>query len=725
MVTVYLRVMRRHAIAASFLSILIMSSVASGEAAAAAPPAKAPVARRYIAILKDGVTACPTFTAWTQKDLFGLKYNPDAAPGYKALQRFCQYTWTVAAPPPSGLSSNAFMLVDPDYDVLVPQGSLAKDKDVRDALNQIFRTMLDLGAIDSAKPQPQPQLLYDDPTKKNRVAQVAVIDTAGPVQDARNLCWKHGLAMGEIINEVRCPAREDACRAHVSFHNAFPWTTTTAALSYSTSEPLGSLGSLSQAIYLAVSQWRTAHPHGDTGAPLILNLSLGWDPGAWTSAGKVEVPAWASEWEVSPWDIRPHQRDEALPLNNQWPATVQAVHAALVYASCFDVLTIAAAGNSTRGAELPTGALAPAKWEKLLAPNHKTCVTLFGEDAARARRPGNINIKVERSPLVYAIRGRMTGIGNVLPNSRKGSTSLQISPASYVVAGADPSRTDPWSGSSVAAATYSGLAATLWSYDPSLTPHQVMALIYDTGEKTTRLYSGKEIRFNPVLVQGGTVEAPTDKERATSPNPFGAFKALCPTGCGYHNPYTEALPLVGKVHRGYGPLIGVLAEKVTPMGLLAGEGPTLTKTVNSDKRTHFYPEGSPTPLAEAADAKPWTRPQPQTPICPTCPITGTTLTLSLAEEFMQGDKVILENPVLEFGLGEHGFVAVSLGEIEVPSGGLRIDLNRYRIKLGDTDKGLGDAIVASKVGAGTLTIFLKDSAADLVRANVSVVQVLP
>lgn len=711
--------MRRHArtpLVAPILSLLVTSSVTSGEAVAA-PPAKAPVARRYIAILTDGETACPTFTAWTQKDLFGLKYDPKATRGYRALQRFCQYTWTGAAPPPSRPSSSAFLIVDPDYDVLVPQGSLAKDPEVREALNQIYRTMLDLGPIRSAKKQ----LLYD-PKKNAKVAEVAVIDTT---QDSADH-GVHGRAMAEIINEVRCPAREAKCRAHLSFYNAFPWISTTAALSYSSSEPLGSLGSLSQEIYRAVSQWRTAHPDGTTGAPLILNLSLAWDPGAGNKS-----PAWApDDWKLPPWDIPPNQGDEALELNRQWPATVQAVHAALVYASCFDVLTIAAAGNSTRGAEVQTGALAPAKWEKLLAPTQKTCRELFGAiEVDRARRPGNSDISVERSPLVYAVRGRMTGIGNALPNSRKGSTSLQISPASHVVAGAGRSRTDPWSGSSVAAATYSGLAATLWSYDPRLTPHQVMALIYDTGEKTTLLYPGKPIRFNPVLLQGGTVETPTGEVRATSPNPFGAFEALCPTGCGYGNPYTEAQAPAFDEHRLYLPLTQVLPDKIATTGSLEAPGPDLAQTPKVDNRTHFFPVDTTPPLAEAADAKPWTRPQPQTPICPTCPVTGTTLTLSLTnvpDELKEGDKVILENPVLEFNLGDtQGFFAVSLGKIEVPPAGLRVSLDRYTIKVDGVEKGLGTAILESQVRAGTLTIFLEDSATGEVRTNVSVVPVLP
>ncbi|HRI06697.1 MAG TPA: S8/S53 family peptidase [Nannocystaceae bacterium] len=707
--------MRRHAIVAPLLCILVTSSVVSGEAAAA-PPSKAPVARRYIAILKKNVKACPRVEGWKQQQaLFDRKNYPSGSgPGFDALQRFCLYTEPVVAVEPS---SPDFMRADPDYDVLVPQGSLAKDPEVREALNQIYRTMLDLGPLGSAKTQP----LYD-PTKSAKVAEVAVIDTTQDSTD-RGI---HGRAMAEIINEVRCPAREAKCRAHLSFYNAFPWISTTAALSGSSSEPLGSLGSLSQEIYRAVSQWRTAHPDGTTGAPLILNLSLAWDPGAGNKS-----PAWApDDWKLPPWDIPPNQGDEALELNRQWPATVQAVHAALVYASCFDVLTIAAAGNSTRGAEVQTGALAPAKWEKLLAPTPETCRELFGVDSAKARRPGNGNIEVKRRPLVYAVRGRMTGIGNALPNSRKGSTSLQISPASHVVAGAGRSRTDPWSGSSVAAATYSGLAATLWSYDPRLTPHQVMALIYDTGEKSTLLYPGKVIRFNPVLLQGGTVEGPTDEVRATSPNPFGAFEALCPTGCGYGNPYTEVSADLYAKHREYEPLTLVLPNKIAAMDPpVVATGPKLEENVVAIGRRHFFPENTTPPLAEAADAKPWTRPQPQTPICPTCPVTGTTLTLSLTnvpDELKEGDKVILENPVLEFNLGDtQGFFAVSMGKIEVPPAGLRVSLDRYTIKVDGVEKGFGTAILESQVRAGTLTIFLKDSATGEVRTNVSIVPVLP
>ncbi|MBK8265306.1 MAG: hypothetical protein IPK80_28755 [Nannocystis sp.] len=391
----------RPRIVAPLLCALVTSSMLAS-AANAAPPPKPPVARRYIAILKN-TGDCPTFANWTQTDLFGLKADENARRGYKALQRFCRYQWASKnAEPEAQPKSTKFSRVDPDYDVLVPQGSLAQDTDIREALNQIYRVMLDLGPINTATPQP----LYTS-TARGNVAKVAVIDTAGGPSEILERA-KHGRAMAEVIHEVRCPARETECRSHLSFYNAFPWqggSSLAPALPNSSLEPLGSLGSLAEQIYVAVSQWRAMNSRNNTDAPLILNLSLGWDPGKWAPG----------DWGLPAWDIPPHKGDENLALKGEWPATAQAVHAALVYASCFDVLVIAAAGNSTRGAEVQTGALAPGKWEKLLAPTEATCRDLFGDEVVRARRPGNPAIKVERSPLVYAVRARMTGNGNALP----------------------------------------------------------------------------------------------------------------------------------------------------------------------------------------------------------------------------------------------------------------------------------------------------------------------
>jgi len=743
--------MRRHALTAlafPLVSALVASALVPSHAAA-----KAPVARRYVAILKakkEKEVPCPQVTGWNQSSLFDpLRVDPapddkgpnkpkklnqpvpkDKAPerpsfDFAALRRFCQYTVAgpltdTSAPP----AHKDFQRVDPDYDVLVPQGSLGQDSDVRDALSQIYRTRLDLAPIAGAQEQP----LYTSKDARS-VAQVVVIDTVDRTRVVADPRSKHGLAMAEIIREVRCPAREEACRRHLSFLNAFPWRADAtgqlaAALPGSSSEPLGSLGSLAQAIYLAVSSWRRDNFVRNDDAPLILNLSLGWDPGVWNEeASDGESPAWApADWELGPWDIPTNQRDEALAPRKEWPATAQAVHAALVYASCFDVLAVAAAGNNSRGAHEQTGALAPAKWEKLLEPSERGCERLFGAAARRAQRAGNEAILVERRPLVYAVNPAMTGRGGFVPTSRLGSASLQVGPASHVVAGAGANRTDPWSGSSVAAATYSGLAAALWSYDRRLTPHQVMTLIYDTGQSTAII---------PTLVKAGGVESPTTKVHAFRPDPSRAFAHLCPTGCGgLANPYVAAAGHQEALQ--YGPLRQALSQKMTAIPELLAPAPALVAQIypKAVQRTHYYFEpdaGAAPPLSEAVSAAPWTRPQPQTPICPVCVVSDLALILSLNEvgELKVGDKVVLDNPVLEFRLGNHGFISVSLGELEVTTPGLRVPLDRYQIKLGDAEKGLGTALREQNVSAGTLTIFVKDPQTSEPRANVSVVLVLP
>lgn len=753
--------MRRHALTAlafPLVSALVASALVPSHAAAKAPvKGPAPVAGRYIAILHEGVSRCPSVKGWKQSPIFDPlrvntripqrqvpqdkgRNNPtgpkhqvpkDKAPppsfDFTPFRRFCQYT---RKEPPDAKSASLslkdsaeFLRVDPDYDALVPQGPLGQDPTVQDALNRTFRAMLDLG-LPNGKEQP----LYSptDPNSRS-VAQVAVIDTADGARDSRHA--RHGLAMAEIIHEVRCPAREPDCQKHLTFHNAFP----RAAVPGSTSEPLGSLGSLAEEIYLAVSSWRWTNAINQTDAPLILNLSLGWDPGD----GK-DPPAWAANWADFPsWDIPPNLRDEKLVLRQDWPATAQAVHAALLYASCFDVLVLAAAGNNTRGAEVQTGALAPAKWEKLLAPDKETCKSLFG---GAAERTGNKTVTVERKALVYGVRGRMTGVGNALPNSRKGSTSLQISPASYVVArvgencsskardGNNCRFTDPWSGSSVATAIYSGLAATLWSYDRTLTPHQIMKLIHESGEGTTVLHPGKmSIKFNPVSLLGSKVETATTEDRATSPDPFNAFERLCPNGCGY-NPYTE-VPQANYLW--YRPMKATIEEWITRQTTM-DSAPTSQVLMNShvvDGRTHYYypDNGQTPPHAENVSAKPWTRPQPQTPICSVCVVSDIqqkpTLILSLNDvpaELKENEMVVLENPVLEFSL-PGGFVAVSLGTLKVPPQGLKVPLDRYKIAEGAT---FGDAIKNSNAVGGTLTIFLKDIETNETRANVSVVQVM-
>lgn len=185
----------------------------------------------------------------------------------------------------------------------------------------------------------------------------------------------------------------------------------------------GYVGTLATAIFGAFE--------GRGQGKLVLNLSVGWDDRYGTST-----------------------------------APARAVRAALEHAACGGALIIAAAGNAGNGTAPGSGPLYPAAWE--MADN-ATC-------------PG------PNARFIHAVSG-VTGSDATLPNARPGARARLAAPA-LAVPGIDDSIaprevTGPFTGSSVAAAVASGVAAAVWTRDPGLTAHQVMERLRDTAVPTS------------------------------------------------------------------------------------------------------------------------------------------------------------------------------------------------------------------------------------------------
>jgi hypothetical protein len=70
---------------------------------------------------------------------------------------------------------------------------------------------------------------------------------------------------------------------------------------------------------------------------------------------------------------------------------------------------------------------------------------------------------------VYAAGG-VTADGQPIPVARPGSTPPRVVQAFQAVAGAGTRQTDAWTGTSVAAAALSGLAASIWTHAPRSRP---------------------------------------------------------------------------------------------------------------------------------------------------------------------------------------------------------------------------------------------------------------
>lgn len=696
-------------------TIFATTSALTPAIAAAAPP----VARRYIAITAKAGDKCETTSKnWTGQTLFR---NPKQS----QFQRYCVFT--VKDPKGDGFPTSEFRRADPDYDVLLPQGELGADSDVRTALRDTWRVSMGLATKSQAlyegkapgviKPLPAPPI--------DSLAQVAVLDTADRLRPYASAtpARQHGLAMAEIVREVRCPAGEAACVPLSTFvpviappsESTHPFDRATVANS---SENLGSLGTLAQGIHDAVTTWQILNkknPHPD--APLVLNLSVGWDP-------RWYPPDWVGS---EPWDIKDRVTHKSLidEPSGTIPAPVQAVHAALMRASCFDVLAIAAAGNNTAGACEQQNAMAPAVWEQMLAPDRKFCDTLFPGELPK-ERPGKPELAVKRKALVYAAGGLLTMTNAApLPTSRMGEMAPRFVPASHVVVGSGSNRTDAWTGTSVAAAAISGLAANLWSYDLRLTSHQVMALIDASGADGPTLPA-------PSLLRGAAPPSLswTRPKHAVRVSPDRAFKNLCLADgplCA-RNPYIP--PLVPSAT----PLTSAVADEQPEIPNQATWWTMLThKTITSGcptKRTHYFAAAlvsAAPPVSASPSVMAWTRPQPETPICSVCPIKDKKLILSLNPDqtssalFAAAPTVTLDNPLLEFRFGKEGYISVSLGQLSIDkAAGRELSLESYKVELaGGTVVSLAKALEDNAITAGTLTVFVPDG-----KSLVSVIPVL-
>lgn len=656
------------------------------------PPYKGP-SRRFITVLHPNIADCPTIPGWAETKLFANKAT--------LLQRFCRYTANAQTQAVNSLKHRSFEASSPDYDVLVPQTdlTLAANSAVRGALATAYYR--EMGVEPSKVRQP----VYSQPQNLPRVAVIDTVPTNyDPTTSHANATPRaqHGLAMAEIIGDIRCPNGEKNCRTRTFFVDAYRTDPTDPAV-FPSSNTLGGMGALAQAILDAVD---TA-----PGAPLILNLSLGWDPDRF---GTITVAM--------------HQSVLTGGVSKNMPsASALAVHSAMLYAVCHGALPIAAAGNNNGGACEERGPLAPASWEQLSAPNSKQCKALFGTPEKADAVP------VAAGRLVYAAGG-LEGT-KMIPIARKGSRPPRLVAAFTAVAGRNWRQTAPWTGTSVAAAGVSGLAAMVWSNRPDLDAHGVMLALDASGVETdlpVELGAGSKAR----KLTGYSAYSAICKDSACNVNPYKSHHNPIEPGVPNRpdksiEPGAPNLPDLSK-----DPSLVLTNEQITDVAAIeaihdAPEGNLLTLSKEllmscGQPRPHYFRSSrDPTVPPVGGVSLPWTRPQPETPICPYCPVKGGTLFLSVNPKFAENGQtsVTLTDPLLEFATPT-GYISVTLvGTITVPPAGKEISLARYKVRYGNEEKFLSEVVALSTVTAGTLTVFVRD-ASNAIVGVVSVVQVL-
>ncbi|WAS89598.1 hypothetical protein [Nannocystis punicea] len=645
--------------------------------------------RRHVALVdKTPAAPCPAASdpRWKAEPLFRSGETATLL-GPKGvlpapLERFCVYAWADNAGPiagPAFAPADKVVRVDPDREVVIPQGAyLGADPTIRATLNDAF--LRAMGARPAGAAGPSVHNGIEGP------ARVAVIDTLGFAEAALTYTGaaghqRHGVAMAEVVGALRCPNDEAGCRGQQFHAQAFPYTSA-SPFPTASGGPLGSLGSLAHALGEAVvrrqkSDMRTS--------PLVLNLSLGWDPrygGELTSAGQEAA-----------------HTDLLVTPSAAVEATVQAVHTAMVYATCLEALPIAAAGNNPGAACEQQGLVAPASWERYPAPDRSRCEALFG--TLPAWRPGDPAVAVGSRSLVYGAGG-IDPDGRAIPIARPGGTPPRVLPAFQAVVGAGGRQTEPLTGTSIAAAALSALAVQVWSHHRVLGPHQVIALLDASGQPTAQ-----------------TVDLGMQKSRATRLWAHGVFEHMCAlryAGATCPNPYEP-------------PTAPAQTQDATPVTLPVAMPRALACTAETVRcgrgdvvRTRCDVQAATSPQL-APGAEPWLRPQPDTPLCPACPIRRGKLKLSLNPDYT-GGAVTLVDPVLEFRRPNGGYLASRLVQVTVSSAGAEVDLTRYTVDLGAGPVTLASVLTTEAITSGTLAFNVADAAGGTA-ALVSAIAVYP
>jgi hypothetical protein len=268
--------------------------------------------------------------------------------------------------------------------------------------------------------------------------RVAVVD-ATPLKLDQKDTSLHGYSVSQLVGSLACPSASDpGCKGLVLPYLALP-RIGEHKFNYAQGGYYGTLAEVENAITSALNDWNAADTWNPGKGHLIINLSLGWDP---------------------------------IKFSPDEPG-VKLVEKALQRAFCLGALVIASAGNVS-GSE---GPIWPAALEA--KPGDGGCEEL----GLPAQMPaGNFaGNKVGYRPLVYAV-GAVDSADRRLAIMRPwGTPRLTAYGQAVPVVNFTGKEPHAFSGTSMAAAVVSGIAARVWSMQPKLDAHEVMQIIYEGG----------------------------------------------------------------------------------------------------------------------------------------------------------------------------------------------------------------------------------------------------
>jgi len=250
----------------------------------------------------------------------------------------------------------------------------------------------------------------------------------------------HGYTLTHIARQLVCSSESDEdCAAQITTRLALPYvhfdakSRTLSQIDTKQGGHIGMQSDLAKAITGEVRSWQSEDPQRH----LVLNISVAWDPKLFGGLDKAQL--------------------------SEMRAGTQAVYDALQYARSLDVLVLAAAGNRTECSGY--GPLLPAAWEEGIA-HEPSCE------------------KNPEASLVYAVGG-VRSDGRPLANARDGGIPRRVAYGeNAIVACPVPIlHTAALTGSSIATAVASSIAAVVWDSFPQLSPEEVMDLLDSSGDE--------------------------------------------------------------------------------------------------------------------------------------------------------------------------------------------------------------------------------------------------
>lgn len=424
-----------------FTSLACAAEAEKSESADALAPR--PIVQTALAVLIEREEKCPSKPG-------GWVLSPPLPPPF---ERFCEYTYTRASSslPAGELGDLEDPILDPPVDAAIGrvygQPALAESNDaaapqlrtpmsaaMSATLGALFRTHADI--------PPSPAVLA--PAVRPRLAIVDTMPHGAP--NPRSI---HAPSMGAIAQAIGC-GPSGACAIDIHHHLAMP-RVEAGLLDLTNGGNYGTLWELAKAIAAAVAA-NTEH------APLVINLSLGWEPG--------------------PIDLPSDHLSLIRGSGQGVPAPERAVHAALVYARCSNALVFAASGNMHVSFHGATGLMLPARWSAHRSPTDGECAEMFG---------GHVPVAANAVPLSRG-RSLLTAVGGVdrfdqrLENARPGSTPELTAPSSYAWA---PGAPDILTGTSVGTIVASASASMVSAIRPELGPDQVLDVIRNAATPLT------------------------------------------------------------------------------------------------------------------------------------------------------------------------------------------------------------------------------------------------